>query len=245
MSLASTNRPIGRPKKKPSFNAAAVLTDLIEAVTESYNSPDDNEEHKPITRVAEEFEITPLKVRKLLITGGAYRTPTNETVLALFREGKTITQIQEATGLGRASVHSYLPYSKGAYKGKEISTDAERVQLYRMRKAAIKSLSVETLWDAVDLYADFPFHTAKGLKFTYTVKGNELFVNRKEKSITRATVELAYQRVQGEKITGPKQIGTFGASYLYPLFVRFGIIEAAPEQIRLFGKTERRSEQHE
>ena len=82
----------------------------------------------------------------------------------------------------------------------------------------------DTLWNAVTLFAGYPFFTAKGLKFSYTVKGNELFVNRKEKSITRATVELAYQRARGEKITGPKQIGTFGASYLYPIFVRFGII---------------------
>jgi hypothetical protein len=29
----------------------------------------------------------------------------------------------------------------------------------------------------------------------------------------------------GEKATGPKKLGTFGASYLYPIFMRIGVIE--------------------
>lgn len=217
-------KPIGRPKKKPDYDAEAVLDALIEAVIESYNSLDDEQEHKPLKLVAEEFGITPLKVRKLLITGEVYKTPISEQVRSLHQAGKTIPQIQAAIGLSRASVHSYLPYSKGVYKGKEISTDAERVRLYRARKVAIKNLSAETLWDTVVLFAGFPFRTAKGLKFSYTARGNEMFVDRKDKSITRATVELAYTKAMNEQITGPKQLGTFGASYLYPLFVRFGII---------------------
>ena len=227
----------GRPQKHPDYDAAEVLTDLIEDVTDSYNSHEDDVPNKPIKRVAEEFNITPLKVRKLLITGGAYKTPISESVLALFREGKKIAEIQEATGLSRASVHSYLPYSKGVYKASEISTDAERVRLYRMRKAALKDLSTDTLWEAVTHYAGFPFHTAKGLKFTYTIRGNEMFVDRKDKSITRATVELAYQKAIRKTITGPKQLGTFGASYLYPMFVRFGVIktDTGKGQTSMFG----------
>ena len=56
-----------------------------------------------------------------------------------------------------------------------------------------------------------------------------MFVDRKEKSITQATVGLAAQRVlekqeQGIVITGPKKIGTFGASYLYTIFREIGLI---------------------
>ena len=41
---------------------------------------------------------------------------------------------------------------------------------------------------------------------------------------------MAYRRVQallssGEPIDGPKKLGTFGASYLYPLFIALGIID--------------------
>ena len=52
-------------------------------------------------------------------------------------------------------------------------------------------------------------------------------VNRKEKAITRATIELAYQRAKAMRgvVTGPKKLGVFGASYLYPMLVRFGVIK--------------------
>ena len=53
-----------------------------------------------------------------------------------------------------------------------------------------------------------------------------MFVNRKEKSITRATVNLAFEKGLELKsvVTGPKKLGVFGASYLYPVFVRLGVI---------------------
>jgi hypothetical protein len=215
-----------RPKKKPDYDAEQVLQGLIAAVLDSYNSSTVGEEHKSLKHVAEELGITPLKVRKLLITAGVYQSTASMRVAALRADGKTIAQIQELTSLSRASVHGYLPYMKGIYNAAELSTDAERVKLYRARQAAVLALdgTPEQLWEAVRRFAGFPFHTAKGLKFSYAVKGNELFVDRKEKSITRATVELAYQKAISDQITGPKQLGVFGASYLYPMFVRFGII---------------------
>ena len=63
------------------------------------------------------------------------------------------------------------------------------------------------------------FYTAKGLPFHYLIHGRELFVNRKNKSITISTVANALARIKareaaGEAITGPKKIGCYGASYL-------------------------------
>lgn len=73
------------------------------------------------------------------------------------------------------------------------------------------------------------FFTVKQLAFTYRVSGNELLISRKDKSITRATFNLAYHCVQalqasGTAVTGPKILGVFGASYLFPLFVDIGVI---------------------
>ena len=51
-------------------------------------------------------------------------------------------------------------------------------------------------------------------------------MDRKGQSITKATVMMAYERVvelEGA-IKGPKELGIFGASYLYPIFVKMGII---------------------
>ena len=85
--------------------------------------------------------------------------------------------------------------------------------------------NLDLLWDAITVFADHPFKTyQKGLKFKYQVKGNEIFVDRKKKSITRSTVVLAYQNMrQLEEIRRAKDLGTFGASYLYPIFLRLGV----------------------
>ena len=73
------------------------------------------------------------------------------------------------------------------------------------------------LWQKITSSQHTLFHTTKGLPFTYTVKVNEIFFSRKDKSITRATVNKAYQRMKEETITGSKQLGVFGASYLLPV----------------------------
>ena len=73
------------------------------------------------------------------------------------------------------------------------------------------------LWERIVSSQGAIFYTAKGLPFVYTVKGNEIFFSRKDKSITRATVNKAYQRMKEETITGSKQLGVFGASYLLPV----------------------------
>lgn len=85
------------------------------------------------------------------------------------------------------------------------------------------------LWEALSLLQGRTFYTRKGLPFTYQIKGYEMFISRKEKSLTKATVLLAFHHaVQLQKngciINGPKKLGTFGASYLYPIFIELGII---------------------
>lgn len=71
------------------------------------------------------------------------------------------------------------------------------------------------------------FLTAKGLKFTYQIRGGEMFVNRKSKSVTQATVFMAFRKAMELEgiVAGPKKLGTFGASYLYPIFERLGVIK--------------------
>lgn len=85
------------------------------------------------------------------------------------------------------------------------------------------------LWNTLILFQDYPFETTKKLTYTYTIRGYEMFVSRKDKSITRATVDLAFGMAikllkEGTPITGPKKLGTFGASYLYPIFIQIGVI---------------------
>ena len=88
---------------------------------------------------------------------------------------------------------------------------------------------IEAIWQLLQQHQGETFHTAKGLPFTYTIRGGELFVNRRRKSITVSTVRRALEKITlleaaGEVITGPKKIGCYGASYLYPVFLQLGII---------------------
>ncbi len=116
----------------------------------------------------------------------------------------------------------------------------ERQRRYRARKTAVTRLasalqegdltaSEEVLWSALIAFEGYPFRTAKGLQYQYITKGNEVFFSRKEKSVTRASVLMAFKTAvalqrNGIRITGPKMLKCFGASYLYPVFRRLGVI---------------------
>ncbi|MBQ9196378.1 MAG: hypothetical protein IJ157_03960 [Clostridia bacterium] len=73
-----------------------------------------------------------------------------------------------------------------------------------------------------------------GIPFTYAIRGGEMFVSAKEKSITKATVMTAYRNALALQaaegcVKGPKRLGVPGAaSYLYPVFIRLGICTALP-----------------
>ena len=51
------------------------------------------------------------------------------------------------------------------------------------------------LWQVLKQYEQVEFQTVKGLAFTYVIKGNEMFIDRKEKSITKSSVLLAFQNL--------------------------------------------------
>ena len=231
-----------RPKKKPNYNPDQVMKDFMAAVADAFGSYDDREDKTfpGLNAVAAEFGITALKTRKLLITAGVYSTALSRRVAELYTRGARIDQIMKTTGLSRASVHSYLPYTKIPYKMAELSANAERIRLYRERKQKCEEFSANlstlagqptkeqeaALWSMLLYLQGCVFLTAKGLKFTYKIKGGEMFVNRKSKSITQATVFMAFRKAMelGGVVAGPKKLGTFGASYLYPIFVRLGVI---------------------
>ena len=98
------------------------------------------------------------------------------------------------------------------------------------------------LWNALILYQDVPFVTSKNLQFTYSIRGYEMFVSRKDKSITRSTVNLAFGMAmkllrEDQPLSGPKKLGTFGASYLYPIFIQIGVIPVEKTKKRKRQKT--------
>ena len=127
---------MSRPKKKPNYNPDQVMQEFMAAVADAFGSYDDREDKTflGLNAVAAEFGITALKARKLLITAGVYSTALSRQVAELYAGGMEISRIMKITGLSRASVHSYLPYTKIPYKLDELSANAERIRLYRERK---------------------------------------------------------------------------------------------------------------
>lgn len=231
----------GRPKKKPDYDRDKEIEAFQARAVELFGKPYDDriersEDAPSIRDVANAMNTTPLRVRKMLVTAGVYSTKLSRKVQSLYEDGCSIQQIMDETGLKRASVHAYLPYVKGNYNLPDSTLNAERKRVFRKRIRVCERLGQEIdspdaekyLWDAIMAYADYPFLTEKGLSMKYTVKGGEIFFNRKEKSVTRASVMKAFHRarqLQHEKgfVSGPKELGTFGASYIYPVFLRIGV----------------------
>ena len=231
----------GRPKKKPDYDRKKEIDTLQQKVIDLFGEPFDDrversEAAPSIREIAKMLNTTPLTVRKVLVTTGYYSTKLSRKVQELYEQGHTIQEIMEKTGLKRASVHGYLPYTKGNYNLPELPLNAERRRVYRKRTSVCEQLrreinspdAEECLWDAIVAFADYPFKTEKGLAMRYTVEGGEVFFSRKEKSVTRATVMKAFHQARMIQetegcVSGPKKLGTFGASYLYPVFLRIGV----------------------
>lgn len=232
---------LGRPKKKPDYDKDLKIQEQLEIAVSLFSEPlDDRTERSKdapsILSVATAMNTTTIRVKKMLITAGYYSTSISRKVQELHKTGMTMQEIMDATGLKEASVYCYLPYSKGVYNLDDPTLCAEQNRLFRKRKAACADLkkhidgpdAEEYLWRTIEVFENYLFQTAKGLPLRYTMKGGELFFSRREKSVTKATVIEAFHRareiqVKQGFVSGPKKLGTFGASYLYAVFLRIGV----------------------
>ena len=121
----------GRPKKKPEYNAEKQFDNFLQELSAAY------EEADSMRGLAQELNITLLKLRKLLITAGIFTSDICTEINELYKQRKSVPEIMQITGLSRASVHSYLPYCKGLYNAEELSVNAERCQVYRNRQTLL------------------------------------------------------------------------------------------------------------
>lgn len=97
-----------------------------------------------------------------------------------------------------------------------------------MERSSEEMPGFDRVWDMVLERQGKEFHTAKGLAFRYTVRGGEMFVDRRSKSITRATVEKAYEKLKADvdhEIQGPKKLCVFGAPYVWAVFSGLGLLD--------------------
>ena len=246
----------GRKKSKPDYNPSAILQNQIEQAVALYRT----EEHPSLQTIADELDLNPIKVRKLLITAGVYKSEVADQVNRVFNQhrasGMPHTEAIAATmrelNLSKSSVTSYLPYEKGVYfpaetDNKNLSVGAERIRRMRKREKILEELraeqSEEALWTAMIEFQGYKFRTYSGLVFSYSLKKGrgdiytkELFIDRREnsKSLAWSSVLLAFHNIPsiGSVVDRPKALGDIrGVTYIYAMFYRFGLIDV-PEKAK-------------
>ena len=173
----------GRKKSKPDYNPSAILQNQMDAAVALYSTAD----HPSLQTIANELDINPIKVRKMLITAGVYKSDAADQVQQVFgthrKSGLSHTEAIAATmkelNLSKASVTSYLPYEKGVYFPAEtdsnnLSVGAERIRRMRKRNKIIEKVRIEqtaeALWAAVIEFQGYKFRTYSGLVFSYSLK---------------------------------------------------------------------------
>ena len=147
--------------KKPGYDSEAIQGELVERVCSFFGRVFDDYEaerhaalrgHRPgdekwleimeddptISETAEEFGVTPMKVRKLLITGNCYDTEIYRKIKQMRDKGLTIDQIAVATMKKTVTVRSYLPYERVIYNLEERSVNADKLQRFKQRWGGYK-----------------------------------------------------------------------------------------------------------
>lgn len=199
------------------------------------------------------IKLSTAKIRKILISGGVWTTERSREVQELYEKYGSVARVAEELDVSDALVTMYLPYEKTVYDLEDKSGGAKRTEKWRERNKDDGDWK-EWLWKAIiemegELFTTSGRGDRPGVEFYYEISraggsggrhyngesiegfGNELWIIkdgvRKEKSISRSTVELAYRRAQeadGE-VAGPRALGIPGAhSYLYPILVKLGVI---------------------
>ncbi len=148
--------------KKPGYNAEKVQKELIDKVCAFFGRVYDDYEaerhvalrgHKPgdekwieimgdnptINETAVEFGITPLKVRKILITGSFYDTDQYRKIKIKIEQGLNAERIAVELGMSVITVKSYLPYDRVIYNMPERSVNADRLQRFKKRHGGYKA----------------------------------------------------------------------------------------------------------
>lgn len=88
---------------------------------------------KSLKKIAAEFNLSEVKVRRILITAGLWRSKTSDAIKELLDQNLTVAEVAEKLCMTEKNVQAYMPYRKGTYDTENISDSAIRSRLYRFR----------------------------------------------------------------------------------------------------------------
>lgn len=112
-------------------------TSYIQAALDAYDGN--------IRNTARQLNISPMKLRKILITAGVFENGVSKEIHNLINAGHTIDEICESLQMSKASVYSYLPYKHTIYNLDEKSSTAKKQERYRRRQGEKAELDDELL----------------------------------------------------------------------------------------------------
>lgn len=219
--------------KKITEDEKLAMEKYLQEIVDAYHSGAENNEEISLRRLADEFDITLMKARKLLITAGAYHSDLSDYINQLKEEGKSVEEIMQLTRLSRSSVHSYLPYTRAIYNANEASAYAEGVVYTDSGKAVIELKQCiskknqaleEVVWQTIQLFSRYTFTTKKGVKFRYIINKGAVCVLGKDVDITRNTVNVAVNMVMEKgNLSEMEWLRLYGGAYLEVIFERIAL----------------------
>ena len=229
--------------------------ELLEEIAFSYLNPPkysdgsmdaDKNGHTRLIDLQKKYNLSSLKIRKLLVTAGVYQpVKKNSNYYAVkkrWEAGQSVEEIMQALSLSKAAVNAFLPYERGGKSldqlGVSITGDASRKRKQRrideMKKENTRDLLAETmsdeaLWNALREYDQDIFKTEKGQRFRIkTSEDNDsvLTISKDNGSVSLVSQQEvfdAYHKALEESAGGNVSLGDF-EEYLRPLFIFLGII---------------------
>lgn len=86
-----------------------------------------------IKATAKALRVSDWLVRRILVINGEYSNQTSDEIIGLYNSGAPKSEIADRLSVTIKTVSSYLPYTKGSYKGAP-SENAIRIRRCRERK---------------------------------------------------------------------------------------------------------------
>lgn len=224
--------------------SARIMDELMDNVLEVYT----NDCKGNANDTAAQLEMSPSRVKKILITAGIrdnttyYASDVCEDILDMYKKGKSVAEIMAATGLGLHSVQGYLPYTKGAYKLSVLSQEAAKVRLFRKRQSLCtnysnaiigmnKAQEEKYLWKVLTEVAGrrFPVWDEKNrtAKQAYKINDFEIIFDSIDKAVSKENVIKGYWKVKKKGTINKNSIKVLTEKYLYPIFAEIGVCKAA------------------
>lgn len=105
----------------------------FERVVKTYN------QCESVRETALRHNISTGKVRKILVTCGAFDSGFYREVTRLMESGKTVKEIASILNRSEHCIYSYIPYTRGERTGESQTINAIRIRKCRRRKREEKN----------------------------------------------------------------------------------------------------------